>query len=193
MSNTRNQYDTRDCLERGESAEQRFARLAIARGYRVSASSARQDIDEHWDLLITKPGETYRVDIKAMKRIARSDARAQDAWVWIELRSVRADDAGWLFGGKADWIAFERVASFVIVPRAALVALIPKIVDTKSRVTKPADAKYKVYQRANRPDLLTLVEMTQLDKIKIAEWQKEERRITHANKKDTSFKSSQDT
>ncbi|MCI0475353.1 MAG: hypothetical protein L0Y55_03845 [Anaerolineales bacterium] len=173
MPNTRNQFDTRDCLERGESAEQQFARLAATRGYRVSASAGQQDIDEHWDLLIAKPGETYRVDIKAMKRIARSDARAQDNWVWIELHSVRTDDIGWLFGGKADWIAFERAASFVIVPRAALVALIPKIVDRKSRVTKPADAKYKLYQRANRPDLLTLVEMTQLDKIKIAEWQKQ--------------------
>ncbi|MEW5718424.1 MAG: hypothetical protein AB1817_07360 [Chloroflexota bacterium] len=173
MPNTRNQYDTRDCLERGESAEQQFARLAVARGYRVTASTGRQDIDEHWDLLISKPGETYRVDIKAMKRIARNDARAQDAWVWIELRGVRPGERGWLFGGKADWIAFERAASFVIVPRAALVALIPKIVDAKSRVTKPAAAKYKVYQRAHRPDLLTLVEMAQLDKIKIAEWEKE--------------------
>lgn len=172
MSNARNQYDTRDCLERSESAEQQFARLAITRGYRVSASSARQDIDEHWDLLLVKPGETHRVDIKAMKRITRHDAHAQDAWVWIELHSVRANDVGWLFGGKADWIAFECANSFVIVPRAALAALIPQIVDLKSRVAKPADAKYKVYQRAGRPDLLTLVEMTQLDKIKIAEWEK---------------------
>jgi len=49
----------------------------------------------------------------------------------------------------------------------------PKIVDAKSRVAKPADAKNKVYRRVNRPDLLTLVEMTQLDKIKIAAWEKE--------------------
>jgi len=49
----------------------------------------------------------------------------------------------------------------------------PKIVDAKSRVAKPTDAKNKVYRRVNRPDLLTLVEMTQLDKIKIAAWEKE--------------------
>jgi hypothetical protein len=138
----------------------------------VSASTGRQDSDEHWDLLIVKPGETDRVDIKAMKRIARRAARTQDDWVWIELRGVRQGERGWLFGGKADWVAFERATSFAIVPRAALAALIPKIVDAKSRVTKPAAAKYQVYQRANHPDLLTLVEMTQSDKIKIAEWEK---------------------
>jgi len=90
----------------------------------------------------------------------------------IELRGVRQGERGRIFGGKANSIACERAQSFVIVPRAGLAALIPQIVDAKSRVAKPADAKYKAYQRANRPDLLTLVEMTQLDKIKIAEWEK---------------------
>jgi len=58
-------------------AQSNTSRASRARGYRVSASTGRQDIDEHWDSLIVKPGETHRVD-KAMKRITRRDARTQD-------------------------------------------------------------------------------------------------------------------
>jgi len=172
MPNQRNQFDTQDCLERGERAETQFARIAISHGWKVTAAVGRQDIDEHWDVLIEKEGARYRVDVKAMKRIRRHDALTQDEWVWIELLGVREKDRGWLYGGKADWIAFERRQSFVIVPRAVLASLVLTLVDPQARVTLPELARYKVYQRPHRPDKLTLIETTQLDKIKIEEWEK---------------------
>jgi hypothetical protein len=172
MPNRRNQYDHRDCLERSEGAEAQFARIGLSHGWKVEAANARQDIDEHWDVMIEKGAERHWVDVKAMKRINRRDAQPQDVWVWIELQGVREGEAGWLFGGKADWIAFERTQSFVIVPRVALATLIPKIVDFQSKVSVPKAAKYKVYRRAGRPDRITLIESAQLDKIKVAEWEK---------------------
>ena len=172
MPNQRNQFDTKDCLERGERAETQFARVAMSRGWQVTAATGRQDIDEHWDVLIEKDAKRYRVDVKAMKRINRHDAQPQDDWVWIELHGVREGERGWLFGGQADWIAFERKQSFVIVPRVSLAKLVLQMVDAKSIVSAPELARYKVYQRPHRPDKLTLIETAHLDKIKIEEWEK---------------------
>ena len=92
---------------------------------------------------------------------------------------MREGERGWLFGGKADWIAFERTESFVLVERKALATLILKLVDPKAIVTSPELARYKVYQRSRRPDKLTLIESTQLDKIKIADWYKLAKEIQH--------------
>jgi hypothetical protein len=181
MPNQRNQFDTKDCLERGERAETQFARIAVSRGWKVTTATSRQDIDEHWDVLIEMNGERQRVDVKAMKRINRRDAQPQDAWVWIELRGVREGERGWLFGGKSDWIAFERLQSFVIVPRTTLAKLVLKMVDARAIVSAPELARYKVYQRSHRPDKLTLIESTQLDKIKIEEWEKLSKEMQHAN------------
>jgi hypothetical protein len=172
MPNQRNQFDTKDCLEVGERAETQFARIAVSRGWKVTTATSRQDIDEHWDVLIEKDGERHRVDVKAMKRINRRDAQPQDEWVWIELRGVREGEHGWLFGGQGDWIAFERTKSFALVERKALAALILKLVDPKAIVASPELARYKVYQRPHRPDKLTLIENTQLDKIRIVDWEK---------------------
>lgn len=181
MSNQRNQFDTKDCLERGERAETQFARIAASRGWKVTTSVDRQDIDEHWDVLIEKGAERYCVDVKAMKRIKRSDADVQDRWVWIELRGVREGERGWLYGGHADWIAFERAKSFVIVERKALAALVLKLVDPKAIVTSPEFAQYKIYQRPHRHDKLTLIETAQLDTIRVAEWEKIVKEIHYAS------------
>ena len=180
MPNQRNQFDNKDCLERGERAEEQFARIAASRGWQVTTSIDRQDMDEHWDMLIEKGAERFRVDVKAMKRIQRGDANVQASWVWVELRGVRAGERGWLFGGRADWIAFERAKSFVIVERKMLAALVLKLVDPKAIVTKPQLARYKVYQRPHRTDKLTLIETTQLDTIRVAEWEKLVKEICYA-------------
>ena len=180
MPNQRNQFDTKDCLERGERAETQFVRIAVSRGWKVTTATSRQDIDEHWDVMIEKDTEKYRVDVKAMKRINRHDPQPQDEWIWIELRGVREGERGWLYGGKADWIAFERKQSFVIVQRTQLASLVLSLVDPKAIVTSPALARYNVYQRPHRPDKLTLIASAQLDKIKIAEWNKLTKEFQHA-------------
>lgn len=169
----RNRYDRKDSLELGDSAEARFAVCARANGWNVTCAESRQDIDEHWDVIIRRGSEIYRVDVKAMKRVARADRAAQADWIWIELHGVRENELGWLYAGKADLIAFERAESFVIVPRAELIALVERVVDFKKRAFSPLFAKYKIYQRRGRPDKITLIEASQLGTIQWSEWKKE--------------------
>ncbi|MDH7489481.1 MAG: hypothetical protein QHH80_08225 [Anaerolineae bacterium] len=69
------------------------------------SSEEDEDINAHWDMVISYGVKTFKVDVKAMKRISRGDQAKQDAYHWVELHGVRANDEGWLFGGQADLIA----------------------------------------------------------------------------------------
>ena len=166
----RNQYDNRGCREMGERAEVIFEKMALARGWRVKRSTEDQDINEHWDFLIERGEESYRVDVKSVKREQETDD-VQDTWTWIEFQSVKENEPGWLFG-SADLVAFERSRSFVIVKRTDLVNLAHRVVDMNSHVKSAKEAKYKLYQRANRCDLISMIESTRLNDIIWKEWEK---------------------
>lgn len=115
--NQRNQFDNRDSLELGENAQNKFKKMAETKGWTVTDASSQEDIDEHWDFLIKKDDKNTKVDVKAMKRINRNDANLQDEFTWIEIHGVRPNDEGWLYGGKADHLAFETKTGFIIVIR----------------------------------------------------------------------------
>jgi hypothetical protein len=166
----RNQYDRRDCMEMGERAEIAFVQMALARGWKVNRSSEDQDINEHWDFLIEKDGKSYRIDVKSMKREQETD-NVQDIWTWIEFKSVKENEPGWLFG-SADIVAFERTSSFVLVKRSDLVDLANRSVDMNSCVKSAKEAKYKLYQRAGRHDLISMIELEKLNDILWEEWKK---------------------
>jgi hypothetical protein len=172
MGSKRNRYDQRDCLEIGQKAEDVFASMATKRGWKVTAASTYANMNDHWDLLIEKGTERYRVDVKGMKRLSRHDASVQDEWIWIELHSVREYDRGWLYGGKAELIAFEKEGSFVIVRRNDLIKLVEQFVDVNTPVYSAKDARYKVYSRPRRPDKVTMMETEKLACIRWDEWSK---------------------
>lgn len=172
MYSKRNRYDKRGCLEIGQNAEDVFASIAAKRGWQVTAASNYANMNDHWDLLIEKGTERYRVDVKGMKRLSRHDASVQDEWIWIELHGVREHDRGWLYGGKAELIAFEKEGSFIIVTRNDLIKLVERFVDVNTTVYSARDARYKVYSRSKRPDKLTLIETEKLACIRWAEWPK---------------------
>jgi hypothetical protein len=172
MADRRNQFDRSNCLERGDTSETLFKKSAIRNGWEVLDPTGRQNIDQHWDFLIQRGDERFRVDVKALKKISRHDAAAQDSWIWIELHGVRESDAGWLFAGKADLLAFEKINSFIIVRRWDLINLVQQLVDFGSLVLSPDTAQYKVYQRSGRPDKITLIESKHLDSIKWDQWEK---------------------
>lgn len=166
----RNIYNHRDCLELGTSAEERFKEIAKSKKWNIRLASRSEDINEHWDLEILKKAESYKVDVKAMKRVSRHDSETQDEWLWIELHGVRVDDRGWLYGGKADLIAFELRKSFIIVEKKQLIRLVEELVDFDRKAYTPLEAKYKVYSRNGRPDEITLVEAKKLFAIKWTLW-----------------------
>ena len=168
--NSRNKFDKKDSLELGENAEQLFIVLAVKSGWKISASSKDENIDEHWDFLIEKDKESFKVEVKSKKRINRSDKDEQIALIWVELRNVKGD-TGWLFG-KADLIAFEKEKSFIFVKRLDLIALVNKKVNLVAKVRDPKDALYKIYTRVGRKDKLTLLPSNDIEEIKFMEWNK---------------------
>lgn len=170
--NRRNQFDKRDSLEQGERAEKLFAHTAKSRGWEASASPELENIERHWDYLIRKGVERFKVEVKSLKRERRGDKDFSDHWVWLEFHSVRQNNRGWLYQGEADFIAFEKVSSFVIVNRLKLISLAEKLVDMNSRVYSSREAKYKLYQRPGRFDLISQIEMSKIEEIKWDEWEK---------------------
>lgn len=170
--NHRNQFDKRDSLEQGERAEKSFTQTATSRGWEVSASPELENIERHWDYLICKGDERFKVEVKSLKREGRGDKDFSCHWVWLEFHSVRQNNRGWLYQGEADLIAFEKTSSFVLVNRLELISLAEKLVDMNSRVRSSREAKYKLYQRPGRFDLISQIEMSKIEEIKWDEWKK---------------------
>jgi hypothetical protein len=167
-SNSRNRFDKKDSLEIGEHAEHIFILLAVKLGWKISASSGRENIDDHWDYLIEKEDKHYKVEVKSAKRIDRNDSNAQVNYTWVEIQNVRGK-VGWLFG-KADFIAFKKESTFIFVKRLDLLALVNKKVDLVAKVHDPKDALYKIYRREGRKDKLTLLPMSDIEEINFMEW-----------------------
>ncbi|KXK16051.1 MAG: hypothetical protein UZ14_CFX002000087 [Chloroflexi bacterium OLB14] len=76
--NSRNRFDKKDSLEIGRRAEDAFARLAIQHGFKVTPSSEKGNIDDHYDYVIERDGKSHKVDVKSMKRKSRGDRELQD-------------------------------------------------------------------------------------------------------------------
>jgi hypothetical protein len=171
-TNSRNKYDKKDSLELGERAESLFAALAKKLGWKVTAASKPENIDEHWDFLIEKEGLALKVEVKSRKRISRDEDGIQSRLTWVELHGVRPKDPGWLFG-RADLIAFEKERSFILVRKTDLLAVVNKKVDLVAKVSEPRQAVYKIYRRQGRKDKLTLLPMDDIEAIKFDEWKKD--------------------
>lgn len=166
----KNQFDKDGkSLKAGLRAEEKFKSLAEARGWCVIKSNQNQDIYEHWDFLITKGGKAHKVEVKAVKKINRRDVSTQSEWFWVEFRGVR--DEGWL-NGKADIIVLERDDEFWIVRRTDLKAKAETLVDKSKIVSTPEQAKYKLYQRKTRQDLISLIEFAKIADLEKTIWKK---------------------
>ncbi len=172
-----NKYDvTGENLKRGLNAEKKFVEVAQKIGYKVCLSNPKQDIDEHWDFELSKDSESFKVEVKAMRKIKRSDPAPQDEYAWVELHGVRERDEGWLYGGEANYIAFETQKSFVLVDRKKLLEYVSsrlsdEVVDKPvEALKKDAQGKYKRYRRKGRHDELILVEMDVLRSLCWEEW-----------------------
>lgn len=169
-SNSKNRFDKKDSLELGEKAEGLFILMAVKQGWKISASSNEENIDEHWDYLIEKDDQQFKVEVKSAKRIQRSDGNSQNEFTWVELRNVRGK-VGWLFG-KADLIAFEREKTFFFVKRLDLLAVVNQKVNLVAKVKSTKDALYKIYTREGRKDKLTLLPTSEIVPIQFMEWKK---------------------
>jgi hypothetical protein len=148
--------------------ETKFSAQAIKRDYKVVHADSYQDRIEHWDFIIQKNGFPITVEVKGQKRINRHDMHPQCEWIWIELVGITGHN-GWLYG-KSDVIAFETDYGFLLVNRKKLIEIVDKKVNHKEYVDCSWDAKYKVYQRFGRDDMLTLINRSDIEEIKHIKW-----------------------
>lgn len=102
------------------------------------------------------------VDVKAMKRVARSGNK-QTEYLWVEFRNVQGMN-GWLYG-EQDWIALEKENGFLFVKRNDLKELAIRKCDAKSYVESPKDALYKMYSRSDADDVISMIKYSDLDEI----------------------------
>lgn len=163
--------DYKNSINEGVSAEERFSNLAIARGFNVKKSTVREDIYNHIDLFLIRNGKTHSFDIKAQKRVSRSNSNYSDEIIWIELKNVNGN-SGWLYG-KQDFIAFEQADCFIVVNRLSLVDYIESFINNDlPYVNSSKDALYKLYQRNGRKDCITQIRTSDLYKLKHKIWNK---------------------
>ena len=159
----KNKYDrTGECLQSGLGAEELFDQIAISKHLEIKNARRRENMQKHIDKYVTDDVGTWSVDIKARKKTRRSDDNAQDDWIWIEFQNVRGN-TGWLYG-EADCIAFETQDNFVIVEKDSLIKYVENVVDMGKSVKYSSQARYRTYRRANRNDLLTMVELSEIKK-----------------------------
>ena len=168
----RNKFDfSGQCSENGYNAENLFISIAEKQGRKAIKADRKQQL-VHIDVFLTKDNyETRSLDIKARKKIKRTDAETNDELIWVEFLNV-AGNGGWLVGA-AEYIAFERENDFIIVNRRALWKLCMEKVDQNSRVTSSKDALYKIYQRQGRKDEISIIKFSDIfDNLKFKVWPK---------------------
>jgi len=168
----RNKYDTTgEASNMGGTAEVQFKEIAEKLGNQVTKSSFREQIN-HIDFhILNQKGEKYTVDVKSRKKIKRKDNNVDDEVIWIEFKNVQGKN-GWVYGA-ANFIAFEREDSFLIVSRPALAKLCEKIVDLKQINVNVKYPLYTGYQRYGRNDLLSLIKIEDItNNLKHIIWEK---------------------
>lgn len=95
---------------------------------------------------------TLKVDVKAMKKVKRSDQQLCTTHHWVEIKNVNGG-RGWLYN-DIDYFAFETVDSWIMVPASSLVEHL------HSKGLKLPDGgfpEYMLHYREGRNDLMTLV------------------------------------
>jgi len=135
-----------------QEVERKFAG-ALNMFDKISFASNKEDIYEHWDVKID-----IKIDVKAMKKINRTDETPNENIHYVEIKNVNGDK-GWLYG-DADYFAFETEDYYVIVSKLKLQAMIAEKCKEKIKCTRPT--LYQLYSREGRNDMMTLVKTVDL-------------------------------
>ena len=149
------------CWERGTRFEQIARDILEREGYETQKSTREDDIYAHVDFwAIGKDGRAYGFDAKARKSLARGNP-AQDEWTFVEWQNTEGFP-GWLVQG-CDILCFERLEDIILVKREALLEFCKKRTDFNLHVDRASNAKYCVYSRPNRRDLISMFRFEDLD------------------------------
>lgn len=160
----------KDSKEKGDSAEKKFVRICYSKGYSVKKATGFQDANEHWDYELTnnKTDKKFLVDVKAPKKISRSDYNSSSDKTWVEFKNVNGEP-GWV-KGKADFIAFDQDDHFLLVKRSVLYKWAKSKIEKNSLgkyvfANNSKDALYRLYRRQGRPaEITSLISINDLKK-----------------------------
>ena len=174
-----------ECADRGKLAMTQFIEFVENKyGGHCKLSTKTSDMFEHVDFdYVTPKGRVIRIDFKAIKYITRmaDDNSADDEYNILELVAVNGS-RGWVYG-RADYICFETLDSWLWVPRTKLVIFVAENVQGTTPVIGTAcTAEYHLrrYQRIQRKDVITIVTKEELTKLSTKIDQKPQH---YANKK----------
>jgi hypothetical protein len=158
-----NKFDfNKQCAIQGNQAEEAFKEILLSRGFKVRDADGVEQRN-HVDLISTENNKNVRYDVKARKKVSRSDEVYQDELVWVELLNVRGD-LGWVYG-SSDYLVFEREKDFIVVSREKLADFIQKTCNFRKEAQHSSDALYCKYQRKGRKDLITLIKNSDIESI----------------------------
>lgn len=143
----------------GQQAEERFFQAAARQGWTRIVTSVFDDRVRRIDAAFSIPNAgVVTFDIKAAKKLSRSDPSPQYRFHWLELH-----DTGSLFSGESTMLAMEVGAGrFALLSKTDLRAWIPCRVKGP-RVGRSSQALFRPYQRDGKVrEWITLVDMQEL-------------------------------
>lgn len=145
----------------GSNIEKLFINVAKTHNMKyIRHATNHEDMYEHWDLLMERHGNRYKIDIKNERRIQRYDDPFHNMLV-IEWKNVHGKN-GWIYG-MADYISYKLDTYFHIIPRKDLLNLANNLVDKNKIVNCFKDCVFKVYSRKNRNDLMSCIPVNCID------------------------------
>jgi hypothetical protein len=178
----------------GANSEKLFCSLALKNNWKIASVSQEVNMKHHVDFIISKNNLQFKVDVKAQKRLSRRMS-VQDEWIAIEFVGVSyprtniiqfsntpfnpanpnfllgSGKKGWIYG-EADIIAFEMNSHFLLVDKQRLLQHCIEKINFATRVHASALAKYHVFSRPDRGDLISFINKKDLYHLVFAKWYK---------------------
>ena len=77
----------------GHEAEMRFEDYA-KKGLRRNAFNKKENKYDHIDFFLEGRTGTVSIDLKARKRTSRKDKKFNDDWIWLEIKTFKAEKVG---------------------------------------------------------------------------------------------------
>lgn len=138
----------------GRFAEERFKRAAKRLGFEVIKSSKKEDMQKHIDYWLHYSDRKHSVDVKGNNLPDE---------IWCEFKNV-AGNEGWMYG-NAHIIAFDmpEEGGFSIVDREELREWCEK--NVADVFVDKRDAYRKKYQRKDRLDVITMLNLHDLKEL----------------------------
>lgn len=144
----------------GNESARRFVEACRAIGYETRKSTREEDIYDHIDYWVKR--RNHKNDVVESGVDVKGGNNPE--CVWVEFKNVLGEK-GWMYG-EAEFIAFDipEIGGFAVVTRRDLADYAELVVE--ETFVEKKDAYRKLYQRAGRQDVISLLYLEDLKQIK---------------------------